>query len=176
MHDQTAQVDDLRLVATPSALNCADLFVKFTLIEWQVPTMVDEVSDTARALVQAVVTSVDEKADLSMITLRLRLRGGVLAVEIEDLRRSAPTVVLPRALRRVNCGVEPLAGGRQLLWAELPLPTGMDATVVPLPRRGTTKAAAVVADEAEEEDVDVETMQRILNSLRRDPFNPPPQA
>jgi len=100
VHDQTAQVDDLRLVATPSALNCADLFVKFTLIEWQVPTMVDEVSDTARALVQAVVTSVDEKADLSMITLRLRLRGGVLAVEIEDHRRTAPTVILPRALRR----------------------------------------------------------------------------
>jgi hypothetical protein len=164
VHDQTAQVDDLRLVATPSALNCADLFVKFTLIEWQVPTMV------------AVVTSVDEKADLSMITLRLRLRGGVLAVEIEDFRRTAPTVVLPRALRRVKSGVEPLAGGRQLLWAELPLPTGMDATVVPLPRRGTTKAAAVAADEAEEEDVDVETMQRILNSLRRDPFNPPPEA
>jgi hypothetical protein len=24
--------------------------------------------------------------------------------------------------------------------------------------------------------VDVETMQRILNSLRRDPFNPPPEV
>jgi len=48
---QTAQVDDLTLIALPTAVNCADLFVRFTLGEWRLRNMVDDCSSVACALV-----------------------------------------------------------------------------------------------------------------------------
>ena len=168
MQDQTAQVDDLRLVALPSAVNCAELFVRFTLTEWHVPQMVDDVRETAKKLVQAVISTVDEDADPTMITVRLRLRGNTVVIEIQD-DRSTPKLVVPRSVGNKASGVETLSRGRQLLWCELPLPTGMDATVVPLPRRGTTRAAKPRKSEIDEAvDLNSDVMQRILDGLRRD--------
>ncbi|MCT2585420.1 ATP-binding protein [Actinophytocola gossypii] len=172
MHDQTVQVDDLRLVALPSAMNCADMFVRFTLTEWRVKSMVTDVTNTAKSLVRAVVGEVDKSAPLAMITVRLRLSGSSLSVEIED-DRPTPRLVVPPELSQSSSGVEVLADGRQLIWSDLPLPTGMDATVVPLPRRGTTRAPAIRP--AEDENIsglDDEMMNRILNALKRDPDQP----
>lgn len=172
MHDQTVQVDDLRLVALPSAMNCADLFVRFTLTEWRVATMIEDVANTTRSLVRAVVGEVDKSAPPAMITVRLRLSGSRLSVEIQD-DRSSPRLAVPPELPQSSTGVEILAGGQQLIWSDIPLPSGMDATVVPLPRRGTTKAAAVRPPEEENPaDLDDDVMKRILNALKREPGQP----
>jgi len=168
VQDQTAQVDDLRLVALPSAVNCAELFVRFTLTEWHVPQIIDEVRELAKRMVQAIVATVVEGADPTMITVRLRLRGNTVVVEIQD-DRTAPKLVVPRSLSSKRAGVETLPRGKQLIWCEIPLPTGMDATVVPLPRRGTTRAAKPRSTEIDEAvDLNNDVMQRILDGLRRD--------
>ncbi|OLF13045.1 hypothetical protein BLA60_07340 [Actinophytocola xinjiangensis] len=172
MHDQTVQVDDLRLVALPSAMNCADLFVRFTLTEWRVATMIEDVANTTRSLVRAVVGEVDKSAPPAMITVRLRLSGSRLSIEIQD-DRSSPRLAVPPELPQSTSGVEILGGGQQLIWSDIPLPSGMDATVVPLPRRGTTKAAAVRPPEEENEaDLGDDVMKRILNALKREPGQP----
>jgi hypothetical protein len=169
VQDQTAQVDDLRLVALPSAVNCAELFVRFTLTEWHVPQIIDDVRETAKRMVLAVISTVVEGADPTMITIRLRLRGSTVVVELQD-DRSSPRLVVPRSLGNKASGIETLSRGRQLIWCELPLPTGMDATVVPLPRRGTTRAAAPPRSKEIDEAIDLnnDVMQRILDGLRRD--------
>jgi hypothetical protein len=172
VHDQTVQVDDLRLVALPSAMNCADLFVRFTLTEWRVKSMIEDVANATRSLVRAVVGKVDKSAPPAMIIVRLRLSGSRMSVEIED-ERSSPRLAVPPELSQSSSGVELLPGGRQLIWSDLPLPTGMDATVVPLPRRGTTKAAAVrPVEDDKQTDLDDDVMKRILNALKRDPDQP----
>ena len=79
---QTAQVDDLTLIALPTAVNCADLFVRFTLGEWRLRNMTAECSAVACALVEAAVESADPKTS-RLITLRLRLSGDYLVVELE---------------------------------------------------------------------------------------------
>lgn len=172
MHDQTVQVDDLRLVALPSAMNCADLFVRFTLTEWHVTSMIEDVANATKSLVRAVVGDVDKYAPPAMITVRLRLSGSRLSIEIED-ERATPRLAVPPELPKSSSGVEVLAGGAQIIWSELPLPSGMDATVVPLPRRGTTKAPAIrPMEEGEDNGLDNEVMDRILNALKRDPNQP----
>lgn len=168
MQDQTAQVDDLRLVALPSAVNCAELFVRFTLTEWHVPQIIDDVRETAKRMVLAVIATVVEGSDPTMITIRLRLRGSTVVVELQD-DRSSPRLVVPRSLAGKVSGIETLSRGRQLIWCELSLPTGMDATVVPLPRRGTTRATKPRSKEIDEAvDLNNDVMQRILDGLRRD--------
>ena len=176
MRDQTVQVDDLKLVALPSAVNCADLFVRFTLTEWRVESIVPEVRRAAEALVRAVVGSPKPKATPTMLLFRLRLSGNSLAVEIED-DRTTPSLNVPRSLSGPNSGVQLLSTGKQLLWCEVPLPKGMDATVVPLPRRGTTRAAAAAAPPPAEigaaDDLSPDVMERILRGLRREDGDPP---
>jgi len=176
VRDQTVQVDDLKLVALPSAINCADLFVRFTLQEWRVETMIPEVRRTTEALITSVVGNPDRKATPTMLLFRIRLTGNVLAIEIEDDRQT-PTLVVPRAIAGPNSGVTMLSTGKQLIWAEVPLPKGMDATVVPLPRRGTTRAAAAAAPPPAEiaaaDDLSPDVMERILEGLRRDHGDPP---
>ena len=78
---QTAQVDDLTLIALPTAVNCADLFVRFTLGEWRLRNMIGECSAVACALVEAAVESADPKTS-RLITLRLRLSGDYLVIEV----------------------------------------------------------------------------------------------
>ncbi|WP_459723021.1 ATP-binding protein [Actinophytocola sp. KF-1] len=170
MRDQTVQVDDLKLVALPSAVNCADLFVRFTLTEWRVESIVPDVRRTAEALVKAVVGDAKPTSTPTMLLFRLRLSGTSLAVEIED-DRTSPELRVPRTLAGPNSGVQLLSTGKQLLWCEVPLPKGMDATVVPLPRRGTTRAAAAAAPPPAEiaaaDDLSPDVMERILKGLRR---------
>lgn len=168
MHDQTVQVDDLRLVALPSAVNCAELFVRFTLTEWRVLSMLDDATDTVTRLTRAVIAGVDKTAPLTMITIRLRLSGGFLNVEIVD-DRPYPTLRVPEELTGKGSGATTLDDGRQLMWRELPLPTGMDARVVPLPRRGTTKTTTVQpAKDDPDADLGPDVMERILDGLRKD--------
>ena len=176
VRDQTVQVDDLKLVTLPSAVNCADLFVRFTLVEWRVESMVPDVRRATDRMVKAVVGDASPKSVPTMLLFRLRLSGNSLAVEIED-DRTSPRLAVPAELVGPNSGVQVLSSGKQLLWCEIALPKGMDATVVPLPRRGTTKAAAAAAPPPAEiaaaDDLSPDVMERILEGLRREKGDPP---
>jgi hypothetical protein len=92
-----------------------------------------------------------------------------LVVEVESGLKTR----LPSELDGPNgwrAGVVELRGGRaQLAWCELPLPGGMDASSVPLPRRHHRKAAAPAPEPVTElrhtSDVDEDVMRRILFGL-----------
>lgn len=163
MNARTAQFDDLRLVALPTAVNCTDLFVRFTLAEWCLQSMLDDVTDTANRLVKHAVAGADPKTP-GIIAVRLRLRGDNLIVEIEG--DGGQTLEVPPGLAEQHAGVTSLDNGGQIVWCELPLPGGTDAYEVPLPRRGTTKPVPIEPrGEDESAEMDPQVMERILAAL-----------
>ncbi len=167
MNAKTAQVDDLRLVALPSAVNCADLFVRFSLTEWSLRDLFDEAADAARTLVRAVVDRTDEK-DPGFVTVRLRLSGDCLVVEVEDdqldrIHDEAPTVA------GRSTGAVPLEGRGKLVWCEVPLPDGVTANQVRLPRRDERRTSQVpeAAGESPATGPDPQFMDRLLTGLQQ---------
>lgn len=169
MNPEATQVDDIKLVALPTAINCAEMFVRFALTEWSLKVMLDEASDVVRELTAAAVEVTDQKAP-TLITVRARVHGDRLVVEVESARQTRPPTNLngPNGWR---AGVVALRRG-QLAWCELPLPGGMDASAVPLPRRHHRRGAEPVAAEPLQDlrhtsDVDEDVMRRILFGLNR---------
>ncbi|MFF5989607.1 ATP-binding protein [Prauserella flavalba] len=144
MNSQTTQVDDLRLVALPSALNCSDLFVRFSLTEWSLPAMREDVTKAARRLVQAVIDTTDPRAP-GFVTLRLRLAGDCLVIEVEDDQLSRMHDRAPAVDGR-QTGAVPIDGRGKLVWCEIPLPGGMSASGVRLPRRDERRSPLAGAD------------------------------
>ncbi|MFB9909432.1 ATP-binding protein [Allokutzneria oryzae] len=145
MNSDTTQVDDLQLIALPSAVNCTDLFVRFALSEWSLRPMVEETSRAACQLVTEVVDNADPRAP-GLITVRLRVCGDRLVVEVDDGR---------------------------LVSRELPLPAGLTGSSVPLPRRERRRSRAAEQISAEQPvhggaEIGHEVMQRILFGLNRD--------
>ncbi|MET0234954.1 MAG: ATP-binding protein [Kibdelosporangium sp.] len=171
MNPQTTQVDDLRLVALPTAVNCADIFVKFALTEWSLRQLQDETSHVACELVNAVVQRSDTKVP-GFITLRLRLHGDCLVVEVEDAAATPP--VVPESLAGRQAGAVALPTGGNLVWCEVGLPSGISAKAVPLPRREKRKPPASAGGEPDQADVDDEFFERLLTKLNRAPEDPPP--
>jgi hypothetical protein len=168
---QTTQVDDLRLVALPTAVNCADMFVRFALAEWSLRQLQAETSRIACALVNEVVGR-NDSAVPGFITLRLRVHGDYLVVEVEDAAAQPP--VIPQTLAGLQAGVMSLPGGGRLVWCELPLPTGMNAAAVPLPRRErrkppATATATAASGDNDQADVDDEFFERLLSKLHQPP-------
>jgi hypothetical protein len=170
VNPETTQVDDIRLVALPTAVNCAELFVRFALTEWSLKGMLDEASDVARELTDAAVEASDQKRP-GLITVRARVRSDRLVVEVESGCPTRPPTILngPNGWR---AGVVALRGQGQLAWCELPLPTGMDASSVPLPRRHHRRATeppteVPITDLRDTSDVDEDVMRRILFGLNR---------
>jgi hypothetical protein len=137
----TAQMDDLVLVALPSAVNCAELFVRFALTEWSLRGLLDEATHAARQLVNAAVVNADPRSP-GFLTVRLRLEGDRLVIEVDDGR---------------------------LAWHELPLPTGMSAAAVRLPRREQRRSPAAERLGDEPSEVDPQVIQRIFTALSRSP-------
>jgi hypothetical protein len=173
VNTQTAQVDDLQLIALPSAVNCGELFVRFTLTEWKLGPLVNEAASIARELVNAAVRA-NDPASPRLIALRLRLRGESLVVELQH-DASAGTPAMPAALALLRTGITPLGAHGTLVWCELPLPTGLLSSAVPLPRRGQRRSVAAeqlaVQDTAtshgQQEEVNSDVLERILFGLRR---------
>ncbi|MBK1782815.1 ATP-binding protein [Prauserella cavernicola] len=168
MNSQTAQVDDLRLVALPSALNCTDLFVRFSLTEWSLPALREEVTRAARSLVQAVIDKTNPRAP-GFMTLRLRIAGDCLVIELEDdqlarMHERAPTV------DGRQTGAVPIDGRGKLVWCEIPLPGGISAAGVRLPRRDERRSQLADADlpEPAQGGVDPALVDRVLVGLKRD--------
>lgn len=171
MNPETTQVDDIRLVALPTAVNCAELFVRFALTEWSLRPLLDEASDVVRELTDAAVEVSDQRRP-PFITVRARVHSDRLVIEVESSYPTRPPTELdgPNGWR---AGVVPLRGRGQLAWCELPLPGGMDASSVPLPRRHHRRSAEPVADQPSMEpqataDVDENVMRRILFGLGGD--------
>ena len=171
MNPQTTQVDDLRLVALPTAVNCADMFVRFALREWSLVQIQDDASHVACELVHAVVGRSDPKAP-GFITLRLRLHGDCLVIEVEDVAVQPP--VVPDTLEGRQAGAVAMPNGGNLVWCEVGLPTGINAQAVPLPRRERRKPPASAGPaEPESAEVDDEFFERLLSKLNRSPEPPP---
>ena len=171
MNPQTTQVDDLRLVALPTAVNCADMFVRFALAEWSLRQLQDEASQVACELVGTVVDRNDSPVP-GFLTLRLRLHGDCLVVEVEDTEPLPP--VVPESLVGRQAGVMSGPGGGNLIWCELALPTGLNAEAVPLPRRERRKPPTTASSSQDAADVDDEFFERLLSKLHRSPEQPPP--
>ncbi len=163
---QTSQVDDLQLVALPSAVNCADIFIRFTLQEWSLRAMVDQATDAVSQLVTAAVDGADEQQP-GLITVRVRLRGEYLVIEVEDDLDAEPPEVSP-TLAGGNAGIESRNRPGKLIWWELPL-QGVSASAVPLPRRDPRRSPASEQGEQANpiSEMDTQVMQRILTGLRR---------
>ncbi|WP_016697465.1 hypothetical protein [Actinoalloteichus spitiensis] len=163
MNSQTIQVDDLRLLAVPNAVNLADLFLRFTLSEWSLRPLQDDASRVMSALVTATVEDTDQQS-AGFITVRLRLRGDCLVLEVETERFNEHAPVLAQ-LSELRTGLVPLDGGARLAWCELPLPTGLSGTAVPLPQRERRPSPAAEAMAGEPDDFDPQVMQRLLFGL-----------
>jgi hypothetical protein len=168
VHPDTTQVDDIRLVALPTAINCAELFVRFALAEWSLKSMADEATDVVRELTDAAVEVADQRTP-ALITVRARLQSDRLVLEVESGRPTRQPTALngPHGWR---AGIVQLRGTRQIAWCELPLPTGMNASSVPLPRRHHRKPPDAGGppqnvDLGGQADVDEDVMRRILFGL-----------
>ncbi|MTD58560.1 hypothetical protein [Amycolatopsis pithecellobii] len=163
MIGQTTQVDDLRLVALPSAVSCAEMFVRFALAEWRLRELITEAIRITRHLVSS---SVDGSPTDSprFLTIRLRLHGDALVIELDDDVRGEPPELPGAQINSVT-----LPGARRNVWSELPLPTGMSAEAVPLPQRARNRAAATAEFPAEQPPVDADSqiLQRVLYGLNR---------
>lgn len=164
MNTETAQVDDLQLVALPSAVSCAEMFVRFTLGEWSLRNMTDATVHAASQLVTSAVEDADSRAP-GFVMVRLRLTGVSLVIEVEDTQPVRPRGAAP-AIEGSRTGIEPMHGGRRL-WCEVRLPSGMTAQAVPLPQREPRRSPTAQRMADEGDDVDPEVIQRLLTSLSR---------
>jgi hypothetical protein len=163
VNTQTAQVDDLRLIALPSAVNCAEMFVRFTLAEWNLRDLTDDANQLTSALVTAAVDSADQ-TNPGFLTIRLRLSGESLVAEVEDENGAVPPQLAP-GFADGRCGSTNLQSGGTLVWCELPLPGGVKADSVPLPRRSRTNKRQQATSPEETAEVDPEVIKRLLSGL-----------
>jgi hypothetical protein len=162
VNTETSQVDDLRLVAVQSAVSCAALFVRFTVAEWSLPSMLDDVLRIVGHRVSAIVDHSDPRVP-GFITLRLGLRGDCFIVEVQDDLNGELSA--GSALRGVKTVVVPLAGRGNLMRSELALPTGLSAQEVSLPRRGSRRSLVDEQFDGAQGPVEPAVLQRVLSSL-----------
>lgn len=165
MNTQTTQFDDLHLVALPSAVNCTDLFVRFSLSEWSLRGLTDEAATVASQLAASVVETADSQ-DPGLLTVRLRLSGDSLVIEIED-NQPGPSPSTAPEVAHGSAGVVDKDGPGKRIWCELPLPGGVNASEVPLPRRERKKPNASGGASDEMAEVDPEVIERLLTGLNK---------
>lgn len=168
MNSQTAQVEDLQLVTLPSAVNCTDFFVRFTLTEWALRPLQDEAAHAAAHFVADVVDRANTR-EPGFITVRLQVRGDQLIIEVEDDQSPQPPAASPRLANR-RTGIVPLTdrGGRgKIAWCEIPLPVGVSAAAVALPRRDARRSLVDEEMSGQNAVVDPDLAQRVLMGLNR---------
>lgn len=142
MNAQTEQVDDLRLVALPTAVSVADMFVRFSLGEWRLRAMQDEAAQTIRRLVGAAVDVADRRAP-GFLLVRLRLTGTYLVVEVEGnrsrCRRSWPAPVRAWSTSPRVAAWRGASWPCRAAWTPRPCPCrAVNLAAHPLPRRWAT--------------------------------------
>lgn len=160
MSARTSQVDDLRLVAQPNAMVCAELFVKLILSDWSLMPMLKQATAAAGRLVGAVVDASDPRTP-AFLTLRMQLRGDHLLVEVDH---ELTAVAAPMAQPGERVGVEQL-GRSRTTWCQLPLPGGMSAGQVRLPRRGDRRTLVDEPVSGDPVAADPAVLERLLTQL-----------
>ncbi|SFB41927.1 hypothetical protein SAMN05216266_110215 [Amycolatopsis marina] len=168
MNSQTAQVEDLQLVTYPSAVNCTDFFVRFTLTEWALRPLQDEATHAAAHFVADVVDRANPR-EPGFITVRLQVRADHLLVEVEDDQSPQPPSASPRLADR-RTGVVPRGDRGKIAWCEIPLPMGVSASGVALPRRDGRRSLVQEQMAGESAVVDPDLARRVLTGLNR--FSP----
>jgi hypothetical protein len=158
----TSQMDDIRLVAQPSALPVTELFVRLILTDWSLLPMLEQATATARRLVETVIDAGDPRSP-AFVTLRLRLRADVLVVEVDDDVPGLPEPKVAGPGERV--GVTPGVGGARTTWCELELPGGMNAKQVRLPRRQERRTLVDEPVSGDPVTADPEVLERLLTRL-----------
>ena len=161
MSAHTSQMDDIRLVAQPSALPVTELFVRLILSDWSLLPMLEQVTATAKRLVETVIDAGDPRSP-AFVTLRLRLRADVLAVEVDD---DVPGLPEPKAGPGERVGVTPGPGGARTTWCELPLPGGINARQVRLPRRQDRRTLVDEPVSGDPVAADPQVLERLLTRL-----------
>ncbi|MEU7785642.1 MULTISPECIES: ATP-binding protein [unclassified Amycolatopsis] len=161
MSAHTSQMDDIRLVAQPSALPVTELFVRLILTDWSLRPMLEQTTAAARRLVEAVIEAGNPKAP-SFVTLRLRLTAEVLVVEVDD---DVPGLPEPKAGPGERVGVEHGVGGARTTWCELALPGGMSARQVRLPRRQDRRTLVDEPVSGDPVAADPQVLERLLTRL-----------
>jgi hypothetical protein len=154
-------MEDLRLVAEPSARLVTELFVRLMLTDWSLGPVLKQATAVALRFVGAVIDAGDPAAP-PFLTVRLVLRDEVLVIEVED---DLAALAAPQAGPGERVGVLPRTGGGRTTWSELPLPAGLNAQQVRLPRRGERRT--LVDEPASGEPVAVEPamLGRLLAGL-----------
>ncbi len=158
---RTSQVDDLRLVAQPNAVLCSELFVRLILSDWSLRPLLDQAKTAAARLVGALVDAADPK-EPPFLTLRLRLRSDVLVIEVDHELAGLPA---PTPAPGERTGVAPGETGGVTTWCELPLPGGLSAGQVQLPRRGDRRTLVDEPVSGEPVGADPEVLERLLSRL-----------
>ncbi|GAA1939378.1 ATP-binding protein [Amycolatopsis minnesotensis] len=161
MSAHTTQMDDLRLVAQPSAVPCAELFVRVILADWSLLPMLDQVTSATGRLVGAVVDEGTPSAP-AFLTVRLRLREDALVIEVDD---DLPDPAPPRSRRGERIGVVPNPAGGRTTWCELPLPGGLNAGEVRLPHRKERRTLVDEPVTGEPVAADPAVLERLLDRM-----------
>lgn len=133
MISQPTQVDDLRLVALPSAISCAEMFVRYALAEWSLRPLIEDATLVTKHIVKSSVAG-STPSRPRFLTIRLRLHTDCVVIEIDDQQAEEPPELPGWTISAVT-----MPGGRRNVWCEIPLRTGMSAA---LPRRAPGRSAA----------------------------------
>jgi hypothetical protein len=154
--------DGIKLVVTPTAISCADLFVVSTLTRWRARSILLDAVFVTEELATSVVKAtgvMDEHVHWTEITrinfITVHLLGWEDSIRIE-VWDSAPTLpLLPNnAGSPVQRGCYATAGGK-VVWAELSV----------LPQHRKTSARPQSPPENPEQDPDL--LRRVLDGLDR---------
>lgn len=133
MISQPTQVDDLRLVALPSAISCAEMFVRFALAEWSLRPLIEDATLVTRHIVKSSVAG-GTTSRPRFLTIRVRLHADCVVIEVDD-EQSGELPELPGW----TISAVTLPGGRRNVWCELALRGGVSPA---LPRRSPGRSAA----------------------------------
>jgi hypothetical protein len=158
---RTSQVDDLRLVAQPNAVLCTELFVRLILSDWSLRPLLDQAKTAATRLVSTVIDAADP-ASPPFLTLRLRLRADVLVIEVDH---DLPGLAAPTPAPGERTGMAEGEAGGTTTWCELPLPGGLSAGQVQLPRRGDRRTLVDEPVSGGPVGADPEVLERLLTRL-----------
>jgi anti-sigma regulatory factor (Ser/Thr protein kinase) len=171
----------LDLAAVPTAVSCSRMFIRHTLVSWNLPDLVDVaeliISELVTNAVKATGITTSEPSwgeleSLKLINVRVQASKDSIVIQAwdadgepldlptagpDDESESGRGLFIVRTFARQIGRFYPRYGGK-VVWAELPL----DPPVPPLPRRAAKKPATIHLPQA-----DPELLRAVLSGLRR---------
>lgn len=167
MTEKPFRFDDLGLVALPTAVSVARLFVRYTLERWQAPP--SAVADAVAAAGELVALSVADAERLSEIRVRVFAFRRSVMVEVWDMAEREISATddggdQPQGIELVDILAQRWASGRheqtRITWAEVAVYAQTPSGLPVRPQR-TAVARAVSAPA-----LDDELLRRIRDALK----------